>query len=118
MVTTDLAYKALGDQGALGQMSAHLAVLAGAMKSRASMAAEVSLPVCGTFEPRRRRQTTPVSARYPLGDDNWKSKRRGVRYSIVNWTPYIDYFHPQARMSGNLVHYELIDAVAELGELA
>ena len=82
------------------------------------MVAEVSLPVCETFEPWRRRQTTPVSARYPLDDDNWKSTRRRVRYSIVNRTPYIDWFHPQARMWGNLVHYGLIDAVAELGELA
>ena len=33
------------------------------MKSRASMAAEVSLPVCETLLPRRGRQVPPVSAR-------------------------------------------------------
>ena len=51
---------------------------------------------------------------YPLSDDDWKSTRRGVPYCIVNGTPHIAYFHPQARMPSNLVHYGLIDAVAEL----
>ena len=51
---------------------------------------------------------------YPLNADDWKSTRRGVRYCIVNGTPHIAYVHPQARMPSNLVHYGLIDAVAEL----
>ena len=59
----------------------------------------------------------PISV-YPLNDDDWKSTRRGVRYSIVNGTPHIAYLHPQARMPGNLIHYGLIDAVAELAEIS
>lgn len=55
---------------------------------------------------------------YPLIDDDWKSTRRGVWYSIVNGTPHIGYFHPQARMRSNLIHYGLIDAVAELAGLS
>ena len=53
---------------------------------------------------------------YPINDDDWKSTRRGVWYSIVNGTPHIAYFHPQARMPSKLVHYGLIDAIAELAE--
>ena len=55
---------------------------------------------------------------YPLNDDDWKSTRRGVWYSIVSGTPHIAYFHPQARMPSNLVHYGLIDAVAELADIS
>lgn len=54
---------------------------------------------------------------YPLKDDDWRSTRRGLWYSILNGTPHIAYFHPQARMPSNLVHYGLIDAVAELAEI-
>ena len=61
--------------------------------------------------------TEPIGV-YPLDDDDWKSTRRGVWYSMVNGTPHIAYFHPQARMPGNLVHYGLIDAVAELAEMS
>ena len=51
---------------------------------------------------------------YPLTADDWKSTSRGVRYRIVNGVPHIEYPHPQARMPGKLLHYGLIDAVAEL----
>ena len=44
-------------------------------KSRASMAAEVSLPVCETWEPRRGRQVSPVSARW-AHDTPGESRRR------------------------------------------
>ena len=54
---------------------------------------------------------------YPLTADDWKSTRRGVWYSIVNGVPHIAYHHPQARMPGNLLHYGLIDAVAELEKI-
>ena len=55
---------------------------------------------------------------YRRNDDHWKSTRRGVWYCHVNGTPHIAYFHPQARMPGNLVHYGLIDAVAELAAIS
>ncbi len=54
---------------------------------------------------------------YPLNDKDWASTTRGVWYSIVHGTPHIAYHHPQARFPGNLLHYGLIDAVAELAEL-
>ena len=55
---------------------------------------------------------------FPRNNDDWESTRRGVRYSIVKGTPHIAYSHPQARMPSNLVHYGLIDAVAELAEIS
>ena len=55
---------------------------------------------------------------YPLSDDDWKSTRHGVWYRIVNGTPHIAYHHPQSRMPGNLLHYGLIDAVAELAGIS
>ena len=54
---------------------------------------------------------------YPLNDNEWTSTRRGVRYRTVDSTPHIAYHHPQARIAGNITHYGLIDAVAELAEL-
>ena len=41
----------------------------------------------------------------------------GVWYCVVNGTPHIAYVHPQARMPSSLVHYGLVDAVAELAEI-
>ena len=55
---------------------------------------------------------------YPVGDSAWKSTRRGVWYTIVNGTPHIAYSHPQARVPGNLLHYGLIDAIAELAGIS
>ena len=53
---------------------------------------------------------------YPLNNNEWMSTRRGVRYRTVDGTPHIAYYHPQARIAGNIIHYGLIDAVAELAE--
>ncbi len=55
---------------------------------------------------------------YPLNDDDWKTTRQGVWYRILNGTPHIAYHHPQARMPGNLLHYGLIGAVAELARIS
>ena len=54
---------------------------------------------------------------YPLNDNEWTPTRRGVWYRTVDSTPHIAYHHPQARIAGNIIHYGLIDAVAELAEL-
>ena len=55
---------------------------------------------------------------YPVSDEVWTWTRRGVWYNTVNGTPHIAYHHPRARMRGNLLHFGLIDAVAELAEVS
>lgn len=55
---------------------------------------------------------------YPVSDEVWTWTRRGAWYNTVNGTPHIAYHHPQARMPGNLLHFGLIDAIAELAEVS
>ena len=71
---------------------------------------------CGSIVSDLLFEAEPVGVLSPH-DEVWKSTSRGVRYSIVKGTPYIAYLHPQARMPGPLVHYGLVDAVAELAEV-
>jgi hypothetical protein len=50
-----------------------------------------------------------------LADGTWKRTRRGVRYHPVGQHGVvIDYSHPAARISPNLLLYGLLDAVAEI----
>lgn len=51
---------------------------------------------------------------YSLKGTNWVTAKSGVWYRTVDGTPHIEYFHPQARIRSNLIHYGLIDTVAEL----
>ena len=93
-----------------------------AQRDRELISAQLSLYApdyvicCGTLVADLLFGAEPIGV-YPLNDKDWKSTRRGVRYSLVDSTPHIAYHHPQARMPGELVHYGLIDAVAELAEL-
>ncbi len=71
---------------------------------------------CGTDVSNLLFEAEPIGV-YPRNADDWKSTSRGVRYRIENAVPHIAYHHPQARMPGNLIHYGLIDAVAELAKI-
>ena len=58
-----------------------------------------------------------------LGKPNWSTTSRGIRYASIaeanspltnTSSVYFDYYHPNARVRHSLLHYGLIDAVAEV----
>ena len=44
----------------------------------------------------------------------WRRSVRGTWYCEIDGVLYLDYYHPNARISGNLLHYGLIDSVRDL----
>lgn len=49
-----------------------------------------------------------------LPEPDWRRSVRGVRYARIEGATYLDYYHPNARISGNLLNYGLIDSVQEV----
>ena len=49
---------------------------------------------------------------YP--EPNWCRSARGTWYAEIDGAVYLDYYHPNARILGNLLHYGLIDSVRNL----
>ena len=49
---------------------------------------------------------------YP--EPKWRRSVRGTWHAQIEGATYLDYYHPNARVSGNLLHYGLIDTVREL----
>ena len=49
---------------------------------------------------------------YP--EPKWHQSVRGTWYTEIDRAVYLDYYHPNARISGNLLHYGLIDSVRDL----
>ena len=47
------------------------------------------------------------------GKPEWRITVRGTWYAALDSATYFDYYHPNARMSGMLLHYGLIDSVRE-----
>ncbi|RMD57346.1 hypothetical protein D6833_14060 [Candidatus Parcubacteria bacterium] len=53
----------------------------------------------------------------PESASEWKATARGVEYLEYTSGKYvIAYSHPEARVSANLLHYGLVDAVREIFE--
>ncbi len=57
-----------------------------------------------------------LSCLYPDKFDEayWKMTSRGIRYTKVHDTIYIDYKHPNIRAPKNIMYYALMDAVKEI----
>lgn len=53
---------------------------------------------------------------YQHDDKAWRRTARGIWYREIGTTPFIAYWHPQARLPAPLLHYGLIDAVRELAD--
>ena len=55
---------------------------------------------------------------YQQDNVEWTQPSRGeVGYTIANGTPHFSAYHPGARIAGNVLHYGLIDAVADYKRL-
>lgn len=51
----------------------------------------------------------------PEDSSSWQSTTRGVEFlTLASGCSVISYSHPEARISGNLLHYGLVDAVREI----
>ena len=53
---------------------------------------------------------------YAHDDQAWQRTARGIWYREIGTTRFIAYWHPQARLPAQLLHYGLIDAVRELAD--
>lgn len=46
-------------------------------------------------------------------EPEWRRTKRGTRYTALGSATYVDYYHPNARVSARLLHFGLIDSVRE-----